>query len=44
MIKTSIRRFLWRHFPGLHSIIYNGKFNKEEYKELMDLILNKKKA
>lgn len=41
--KRSIRRFLWRHFPSLHSLIYNNRFNKEEYQELMDLIIDKKK-
>ncbi len=40
--KRSIRRFLWRHFPGLHSLIYNNRFNKEEYQELIDIISNKK--
>lgn len=38
--KASIRRFLWRHFPNLHEMIY-GYFNEEEYKEMLDLISNK---
>ena len=43
IIRAAIRRFLWRHFPGLHFLIYNNRFNKEEHLELMNLILNKKK-
>ena len=41
-LKTFIRRFLWHHFPGLHYLIYNNRFNREEYQELIDLIIDKK--
>ena len=42
-MKTSIRRILWRHFPGLHSLIYKNRFNREEYRELINLIRGKLK-
>ncbi len=36
--KTSVRRFLWRHFSTLHAIIYHNSFNDEEKQELMEII------
>ena len=41
--KTIIRRFLWHRCPGLHSLIYNNRFNREEYQELISLISNHEK-
>ena len=41
--KASIRRFLWRHFPSLHEMIYDH-FTEQEYQEMIDYIFNKKKA
>ena len=38
--KTSIRRFLWRHFPSLHETI-NRQLNEEEKQEMMDYIFSK---
>ena len=38
--KTSIRRFLWRHFPSLHETIYR-QLNEEEKQEMMDYIFSK---
>ena len=40
--KASIRRFLWRHFPSLHEMIYDH-FTEQEYQEMIDYILNKEK-
>ena len=37
--KTSIRRFLWRHFPSLHETIYR-QLNEEEKQEMIDYIFN----
>lgn len=34
---ASIRHFLWRHFPHIHSIVYNN-INEEERQELLDII------
>ena len=41
--KASIRRFLWRHFPSLHEMIYDH-FTEQEYQEMIDYILNKEKT
>lgn len=42
--KASIRRFLWRHFPGLHYTIYNDILTQEETRELLDYIDDKQKG
>ena len=41
--KAFIRRFLWRHFPSLHEMIYDH-FTEQEYQEMIDYILNKEKT
>jgi hypothetical protein len=41
--KTTIRRFLWHHWPNIHSLIYNDDLNEEEKKELIDFIQGKEK-
>jgi hypothetical protein len=36
--KDSIRRFLWRHFPDIHSLLWGDRLNEEEAKGLEKLI------
>lgn len=36
--KATIRRFLWRHFPCVHAVLFGNHINNEEAGELVKLI------
>ena len=42
--KASIRRFLWRHFPGVHHMLYTNDLTQEEIRELLVYVDDKQKA